>query len=88
MSICKRKSDRGLGEYFDSFPNRVSCQRINGGIIFHWCRKGVGHGMLTLRVTRGKLEVDTECMNAGFCAGVVKQAIAEAETAGKKERAP
>jgi 4-hydroxy-3-methylbut-2-enyl diphosphate reductase IspH len=44
--------------------------------------------MLTLRVTRGKLEVDTECMNAGFCAGVVKQAIAEAETAGKKERAP
>ena len=34
--------------------------------------------MLTLRVTRGKLEVDGECMNSDFCAAVVKQAIDEA----------
>jgi len=34
--------------------------------------------MLTLRVNRGKLEVDDECMNSDFCAAVVKQAIDEA----------
>lgn len=64
--------------FFDRFPNAVSCQRIRGGIIFHWSRKGIGHGMLTLRVNRGKLEVDGECMNSDFCAAVVKQAIDEA----------
>ena len=63
---------------FDGFPNTVSCRRTRGGIIFYWSRKGVGHGMLTLRVTRGKLDVDDECMNSDFCASVVKQAIDEA----------
>ena len=71
-------SGSGLPAFFDRFPNAVSCQRIRGGIIFHWSRKGIGHGMLTLRVTRGKLEVDDECMNSDFCAAVVKQAIDEA----------
>jgi hypothetical protein len=32
-------------------------------------------------VTRGKLEVDGECMNSDFCAAVVKQAIDEASRA-------
>ena len=71
-------SGSGLPAFFYRFPNAVSCQRIRGGIIFHWSRKGIGHGMLTLRVTRGKLEVDDECMNSDFCAAVVKQAIDEA----------
>ena len=68
----------GIPAFFDRFPNAVSCQRIRGGIIFHWSRKGIGHGMLTLRVNRGNLEVDDECMNSAFCAAVVKQAIDEA----------
>lgn len=71
-------SGPSIPAFFDRFPNAVSCQRIRGGIIFHWSRKGIGHGMLTLRVTRGKLEVDGECMNSDFCAAVVKQAIEEA----------
>ena len=71
-------SGSDLPAFFDRFPNAVSYQRIRGGIIFHWSRKGIGHGMLTLRVTRGKLEVDGECMNSDFCAAVVKQAIDEA----------
>ena len=71
-------SGPSIPAFFDRFPNAVSCQRIRGGIIFHWSRKGIGHGILTLRVTRGKLEVDGECMNSDFCAAVVKQAIDEA----------
>ena len=71
-------SGPSIPAFFDRFPNAVSCQRILGGIIFHWSRKGIGHGMLTLRVTRGKLEVDDEGMNSDFCATVVKQAIDEA----------
>lgn len=74
-------SGPSIPAFFDRFPNAVSCQRIRGGIIFHWSRKGIGHGMLTLRVTRGKLEVDGECMNSDFCAAVVKQAIDEASPA-------
>lgn len=74
-------SGSGLPAFFDRLPNAVSCQRIRGGIIFHWSRKGIGHGMLTLRVNRGKLEVDDECMNSDFCAAVVKQAIEEASPA-------
>ena len=75
----------GLPAFFDRFPNAVSCQRIPGGIIFRWSRKGIGHGMLTLRVVRGKLEVDGECMNSDFCAAVVKQAIDEASPNGGDE---
>ena len=71
-------SGSGLPAFSDRFPNAVSCQRIRGGVYFPWRRKGIGHGMLTLRVTRGKLEVDDECMNSDFCAAVVKQAIDEA----------
>lgn len=74
-------SGPSIPAFFDRFPNAVSCQRIRGGIIFHWSRKGIGHGILTLRVTRGKLEVDGECMNSDFCAAVVKQAIDEASPA-------
>jgi len=74
-------SGPSIPAFFDRFHNAVSCQRIRGGIIFHWSRKGVGHGMLTLRVTRGKLEVDGECMNSDFCAAIVKQAIDEASPA-------
>ena len=89
-------SGSGLPAFFDRFPNAVSCQRIRGGIIFHWSRNGIGHGMLTLRVTRGKLEVDGECMNSDFCAAVVKQAIDEASPnvgdvarpAAKKNQSP
>ena len=89
-------SGSGLPAFFDRFPNAVSCQRIRGGIIFHWSRKGIGHGILTLRVTRGKLEVDGECMNSDFCAAVVKQAIDEASPnvgdvarpAAKKNQSP
>lgn len=76
-------SGPSIPAFFDRFPNAVSCQRIRGGIIFHWSRKGIGHGMLTLRVTRGKLEVDGECMNSDFCAAVVKQAIDEASPNAK-----
>ena len=75
----------GIPAFFDRFPNAVSCQRIRGGIIFHWSRKGIGHGMLTLRVNRGKLEVDGECMNSDFCAAIVKQAIDEASPNVKSE---
>ncbi len=75
----------GLPAFFDRFPNAVSCQRIRGGIIFHWSRKGIGHGMLTLRVNRGKLEVDDERMNSDFCAAVVKQAIDEASRTGTRQ---
>lgn len=75
----KTGNKKGAIEAFlDGFPNAVSCQRIRGGITFHWLRKGMGHGMLTLRVTRGRLEVDDERMNSDFCADVVKQAIDEA----------
>ncbi len=76
-------SGPSIPAFFDRFPNAVSCQRIRGGIIFHWSRKGIGHGMLTLRVVRGKLEVDDECMNSDFCAAVVKQAIDEASPNAK-----
>ena len=40
--------------------------------------QGIGRGILTLRVTRGRLEVDDECMTSDVCAAVVKQAIDEA----------
>ena len=75
----KTGNKKGAIEAFlDGFPNAVSCQRILGGITFHWSRKGIGRGILTLRVTRGRLEVDDECMNSDVCAAVVKQAIDEA----------
>lgn len=64
--------------FFDNLPDRVYPRRIPGGIIFGWVRNGVGFGQLTLRVTRGKLEVDAECMGPDFCAEVIKQAISEA----------
>lgn len=67
---------------FDGIPNSVVCQRIPGGMIFHWSRPKVGYGMLTMRVTRNKLEVDTECMGSEFCADVVRQAIEEALAGG------
>lgn len=63
---------------FDGLPDRVRAHRIPGGILFAWTRKGVGFGELTMRVTRGKLVVDTECMGPDFCSGVVRQAISEA----------
>lgn len=63
---------------FNKAPNTVRPRRIPGGIIFYWTRKGVGFGTLTMRVTHGKLQADTEFMGATFCANVVKQAIEEA----------
>lgn len=64
--------------FFDKLPDRVYPRRIPGGIVFGWVRNGVGFGQLTLRVTRGRLEVDAECMGPDFCAEVIKQAISEA----------
>lgn len=65
-------------DIFAKLPNKVSCQRIRGGVRFHWVRKGIGFGTLTLVVKRGKLIVDDECMTVDFCASVVRQAIREA----------
>ena len=87
----KTGNKKGAIEAFlDGFPNTVSCQRIRGGITFHWSRKGIGRGILTLRVTRGRLEVDDECMNSDVCAAVVKQAIDEASpnNTDQQRRAP
>jgi hypothetical protein len=60
---------------FAKVKNRTEVQRVRGGIAFHWSRRGIGWGTLTLRVTRGKLDVDNECMGPAFCASVVRQAI-------------
>lgn len=62
---------------FDRLSDRVTVCPIRDGLEFHWTRKGVGFGILTLAFRRGRFSVDSECMGPELCAGVVKQAIEE-----------
>lgn len=65
-------------EVASQFPNTVEPRRVRGGIAFHWSRKGVGFGVLTLRCTNCVLDVDEEGMSDDFCMDVLKQAFTEA----------
>ena len=63
---------------FSKLRNLVSVQAIPNGLIFHWSRKDIGFGQLTLAVTHeGKLAVDDECMDDKFSLSIIKQAFNE-----------
>lgn len=59
-------------------PNAVTTTAINDGLMFTWSRKNFGFGNIIMTVKDGNLHVDTECMDAHFCAVVIEEAIEEA----------
>lgn len=68
--------------FLDKFPDApVVVEAFDNeratGLIFKWCRKGIGFGEIVLSVRKadGTLYVDRECMSPEFCAEIVKQAI-------------
>lgn len=77
----KRSKKRGLDDFFDTCPNRVSVTKCPGGqLCFNWSQKGVGFGQLYLwSEPDGRLGMDTECSGDALVLRVIKQAIREAK---------
>ena len=57
--------------------NAVHVSSCAGGLVFNWCRTGVGFGQLTIKAKNGQLVADTEAMGEAFAMDVIRQAFRE-----------
>ncbi len=86
--MCKNTLAGPAPTFLDKFPNApVVVEAFDHekatGLVFHWCRKGIGFGEITLGVWKadGSLHVDRECMSPEFCAEIIRQVIEGVEDA-------